>query len=87
MWNLGGLSVENALPELPEWVMKDFNFETIGRDAFGLGNADLRNTAETPVEMQGNGTCLGVSVGEATPSTNPIGFYSLDMNLDEAMSM
>lgn len=48
MWALDGMGTESAIPELPEWAMTDFNFETISGDVFGSGSADFKHTAGNP---------------------------------------
>lgn len=83
MWLLDGTSTETGLPELPEWVMTDFNFETISGDVFGSGNASFKNTAGNPDEIQDSGMGLEMSMGETMLDAMPNGMYSLDnMNLD-----
>lgn len=80
MWMLDGTSTESGLPELPEWVMTDFDFETISRDVFG--NASFRAATENPGEIQDNGMGINMSMGETMLDAMPSGMYSLDMNLD-----
>ncbi|KAK7706628.1 hypothetical protein SLS64_007459 [Diaporthe eres] len=82
MWLLDGTSTEAGLPELPEWVMTDFNFETISGDVFGPGNASFKNAAGNSDEIQDNGMGLEMSMGETMLDAMPNGIYSLDMNLD-----
>lgn len=80
MWTVDGTSTESGLPELPEWVMTDFDFETISRDVFG--NASFRVATENPGEIQDNGMGINMSMGETILDAMPSGMYSLDMNLD-----
>ncbi|KAL1856377.1 hypothetical protein Daus18300_010749 [Diaporthe australafricana] len=82
MWALDGMGTENAIPELPEWVMTDFNFETISGDVFGPGNADFKNAAGNSDQMQSNGIGLEMSMGETMLDAIPNGMYSLDMSMD-----
>lgn len=82
VWDLDGTSTEFGLSEMPEWVMTDFNFETIGGDVFGPGNARFRTATGNPDEMQDNGMGIEMSMGETMLDAIPSGMYSLDMNLD-----
>lgn len=82
MWLLDGTSTDTGLPELPEWVMTDFNFETISGDVFGSGNASFKNAAGNPDEIQDRGMGLEMSMGETMLDAIPNGMYNLDMNLD-----
>lgn len=82
MWLLDGQGTESGLPELPEWVMTDFNFETISGDVFGSGSANFKNTAGNPDEIQDSGMGLEMSMGETMLDAIPNGMYSLDMNMD-----
>lgn len=82
MWILDGTGAEGGLPELPEWVMTDFNFETISGDVFGSGNANFKNAAGNSDEIQDSGMGLEMSMGETMMDAIPNGMYNLDMNLD-----
>lgn len=82
MWILDGMGTEGGLPELPEWVMTDFNFETISGDVFGSGNGNFKSAAGNPDEVQDSGMGLEMSMGETMLDAIPNGMYSLDMNLD-----
>lgn len=82
MWILDGMGTEGGLPELPEWVMTDFNFETISGDVFGPGNANFKHAAGSSDEVQDSGMGLEMSMGETMLDAMPNGMYSLDMNLD-----
>lgn len=82
MWLLDGTSAETGLPELPEWVMTDFNFETISGDVFGSGSSSFKNAVGNQDEIQDSGMGLEMSMGETMLDAIPNGMYSLDMNLD-----
>lgn len=82
MWALDGMSTESAMPELPEWVMTDFNFETMSGDVFGSDSANFKNAGGDSDEMQDSGMGLEMSMGETMLDSIPSAIYQFDMSLD-----